>query len=587
MLRLGFVERSLGGRDAAVRALRGALVLQPRHGIAHIGIVQAMPRQGSYADPRTLLRAGLAVDPGGVETLFALNHFLEHEGRLEEQVRRHVVLLLHVPGNAHVLANFGVLRRRQARFDEGRVALCRAIRAAPGDADHRYSLATVHLSTGASAEALRLQRQSVLLAPTMAIGWLAISRLELAFGHVEAARRAGTAAFRLAPAHRNIVSHYARVLFRAGRADLAGPLYAADLPAGRRIEMRRSFLLDRWCASAGLPCRTIDRPDAAARRHAELRQPYVARLTGAIALAGEWIVADQGHAVFIEQMCHSINYLPFTRKYVLAYLDESRVVVAMPEAARRIDRPAVLVGGGAGNYFHWLIDHLGRLALIDGEPDAAELPLLVDASLSQFQRDSLARLGYGPERLIGVEAPGAVICRDLVVPSLGGYLSRIEPIVVDWLRRRFQAPERPAGRRRRLLVSRRGAGQRRLANEAELYRALGPLGIEVVNPADMSFAAQRETFAAAELIIGAHGAGLTNMLFAPPDARVVDLNFGAGPIPCYEDLARLIGQPYQRLMGEAVTTSRLLPQSADFVVDAAAALAPATALLDGPPRDGT
>ena len=56
---------------------------------------------------------------------------------------------------------------------------------------------------------------------------------------------------------------------------------------------------------------------------------------------------------------------------------------------------------------------------------------------------------------------------------------------------------------------------------------LEPQGFERVVPGEMTVAAQIAAFSAARVIVAAHGAGLTNMIFTPPGAVIVDITSGA------------------------------------------------------------
>ena len=47
--------------------------------------------------------------------------------------------------------------------------------------------------------------------------------------------------------------------------------------------------------------------------------------------------------------------------------------------------------------------------------------------------------------------------------------------------------------------------------------------IELVDPGALPFQQQVELFASAQLLIGVHGAGLTNMLFMPPGGCLLEL----------------------------------------------------------------
>ena len=76
---------------------------------------------------------------------------------------------------------------------------------------------------------------------------------------------------------------------------------------------------------------------------------------------------------------------------------------------------------------------------------------------------------------------------------------------------------------KRLFISRRKAATRGLVNEDLLLKKLEKLGVEPFIAEDYSPAEQIAAFAGAELVIGPHGAGMTNIMFASPDCHAIEL----------------------------------------------------------------
>jgi capsular polysaccharide biosynthesis protein len=103
--------------------------------------------------------------------------------------------------------------------------------------------------------------------------------------------------------------------------------------------------------------------------------------------------------------------------------------------------------------------------------------------------------------------------------------------------------------RRRLYISRRRAKWRKILNEASLVEALGAYGFEVVECEKLTFDEQVRTFSHAEVIVGAHGAGLANMMFSPPGAKVLEIAHPQWPNPDYFVLAANLGLDYCIEMG--------------------------------------
>ncbi len=196
-----------------------------------------------------------------------------------------------------------------------------------------------------------------------------------------------------------------------------------------------------------------------------------------------------------------------------------------PRLPRRLRaKAALLAASNAENYYHWLFDSLPRLRLLElagygpGDIDV----LLLDHSRRAFQFDSLRHLGIDPGRLVHCSRRQVLACERLVVPSMPGPVGFPPRWVCDYLRERFVAPQQDAPRRR-IYLSRQQARGLRIVNEAEILPDLLRLGYEVVHAEALGFIAQVACFASASHVVAVHGAGVSNIVFAHPGTRVLEL----------------------------------------------------------------
>jgi capsular polysaccharide biosynthesis protein len=245
-----------------------------------------------------------------------------------------------------------------------------------------------------------------------------------------------------------------------------------------------------------------------------------------------------------------------------------------------------LLGGQRSGYWHWWIDILPRVWLLEllelhqisGPParkfDAVRLAVPVPAA--EFQRESLELLGVAG-RLELLE-PGLTRFEKVTFTRglTGGgsrYPSRKLGEYARWLRERLGPSARGAGEGgRRLFVSRGSAASRRVVNEAEIEPVLAAHDFEVIDPAGMSIAEQVALFSQASAVVGPHGAGLTNLLFSAPGTRVVELfaASAAQEVSNYRVLASHLGMPYSRLLAKPVAgRSARGPHYFDMEVDPA------------------
>lgn len=119
---------------------------------------------------------------------------------------------------------------------------------------------------------------------------------------------------------------------------------------------------------------------------------------------------------------------------------------------------------------------------------------------------------------------------------------------------------------RRIWCSRADAAHRRVLNEDELLPILKARGFTIICPGKLGFLEQVAAFGSADVVVGPHGAGLTNMLFSKEDCVLVEIFphlFGdAG----YLTLCRMLDRPYYALLARTVDSPHGAP-FADLVVD--------------------
>lgn len=83
--------------------------------------------------------------------------------------------------------------------------------------------------------------------------------------------------------------------------------------------------------------------------------------------------------------------------------------------------------------------------------------------------------------------------------------------------------KRPPRTGRRIYVSRITSAARPLENERELIEIAQSHGFEVVDPGTLSFPQQVALFAEASIVLGPHGAGLTNAAFCDPGSTLIEV----------------------------------------------------------------
>lgn len=199
-------------------------------------------------------------------------------------------------------------------------------------------------------------------------------------------------------------------------------------------------------------------------------------------------------------------------------------------------------------------------------------PLLVNGPIQPFQTQALTRLGVNMSDVMPLEYPRAYTVRELFHPRTASAVCRppltFQPAILHWLRDKFKGLCTPGGGRRKLFISRAGNSQpqgRRLLNENEIANFAREQGFEIIRCEELSFEAQVTLFSEASVIVGSHGAGLTNIIFAPHTAKIIEmigprLNGSSLDVDhpwakeissIYINFASILGQNFVRIVGQS------------------------------------
>lgn len=210
----------------------------------------------------------------------------------------------------------------------------------------------------------------------------------------------------------------------------------------------------------------------------------------------------------------------------------------------------VLTFCGSGNYFHWLYDVLPRLLMIK----ALNLPhhcLIMNPHLhSGFVEETLRLFGIPECSVIRTDNHLYLQADQLLVPSII-MNSHYPPWTTHALREQLlplrdtdiSAPER-------VYISRRNASYRRIVNENEIIQCLKAYGFVPVCPEEWSIAQQIHLFASAKVIVGPHGAGLTNLAFCSKGTQVIEIFHIQHVIPTYWMISNHNKLDYYMLYGQ-------------------------------------
>lgn len=196
-----------------------------------------------------------------------------------------------------------------------------------------------------------------------------------------------------------------------------------------------------------------------------------------------------------------------------------------PQLPEAIDFPGTLLSlatrATGVNYYHFVMDLLTRWATFEETMPGVRPDAIYANTQTRFARELLELAGLGGLPVIEATKHASVRAPRLLVPSIDNAGLKAPPDHTAWLRTRL--PARGSGPARLYVTRGSRRNSRRVTNERDVLAVLRPLGFEVFDPGAHPVQEQIDAFAAAEVIVAPHGAGLTNLNFCSPGVRVLEL----------------------------------------------------------------
>ena len=186
-----------------------------------------------------------------------------------------------------------------------------------------------------------------------------------------------------------------------------------------------------------------------------------------------------------------------------------------------------IIGGNRAwhNYFHWMIQAVPAIDIGLRRANHRRVTIVLPPDPRPWQEETLALLGYQDVPRYILHGSGHFLLQSAEFSELVG--ARGPAIVARaataTYRRMSQAVPWTERGTEEIYVARTDSQNRTAENEAELIEMLQRQGVHVVVPGSLSVSEQIAAFRAARLVIGPHGAGMSNIAFCRPGSFIYEM----------------------------------------------------------------
>lgn len=210
-------------------------------------------------------------------------------------------------------------------------------------------------------------------------------------------------------------------------------------------------------------------------------------------------------------------------------------IVSDEQIVKLSGKLAVVTQNASYNYCHFLHEVLGRLALL--EMYNIEYDYILVPYNKPFMKELFNLWGIDTKKIIYIDDNDVCIQADeLIVPSLllntdvgfvhaGFHPHPITSLYVkDKLSKAIQKLNYDTDKfSKKVFISRKDAPKRKILNEDEVFALFKPYGFVCYEMSKLSVLDQILIMQNADVVVGEHGAGLTNLLFSKKDTLVIEL----------------------------------------------------------------
>lgn len=315
-----------------------------------------------------------------------------------------------------------------------------------------------------------------------------------------------------------------------------------------------------------------------------IMRPYYLSIQNALVSNMNIIDPENPDRVFIETF-PELQLAKEGRNWYMDFRSRRKIAKASNKIAVTFDSAFLLSAHHWDNYYHFVVDTLLRFVGLDeaGALDG-DTTLLLSSRPNRWQSEYLDLLEVGRRPIAHIpELPRPLKVGQLVVAAPRRHRFICSQQAVESLKARiFSRLGLVNERRRRIYVTRRLAGRRRIVNESEVVACVRRHGFEVRALEQMTVREQIQLFAEAETVVAPHGAGLVNLIYADRPHVIELLAEDHWSFGYFVTLTNTVGGRHTPIVAEGARSDARhfgFPSQDDFTVDVAAL---ETALRDAP-----
>ena len=221
-----------------------------------------------------------------------------------------------------------------------------------------------------------------------------------------------------------------------------------------------------------------------------------------------------------------------------------------PRFIKKFKGTVLLLNQGAisnKNYCHWLLDVLPKIKICLQKYNLKKINYFYIQNKLTFQKQSLAKLGILDKKIIDcnkykhIQADKIIAITHHVYKNNDYILNaqKNQPQwSINWLRQKFLKNKNNKKNKNRIFIDRSDSKNNhcRIINNDETLLLLKKLNFKIYQLSKINFIEQVKIFNNANIVVGVHGAGLTNIIFCKKKTKILEIRQKPNPNKIFQKI---------------------------------------------------
>ena len=229
------------------------------------------------------------------------------------------------------------------------------------------------------------------------------------------------------------------------------------------------------------------------------------------------------------------------------------------------------------NFSHWLLDILPRIKIFEQNNSIADIDYFLLPELKySFQRETLEILKIPFNKILSDKQNRHIEANVLYVTghpwhkkgNVQDEIIYIPEWIINWLREKFLANAEYKNVSEKIYIDRSDSlfSHCQIINSDEVWEFLKNEGFTKIKSTEITFKNQIGLFNSATTIVGAHGAGLTNMIFSKSNTNIIEFAPKNHPNNFFYRVSQINNLNYKKIVSKDLRLSNH-NKKGDILVD--------------------